>query len=115
MQTSKVVSQENQSEMIQNYVIGSSAFLYNDRSPLNCGSPGLFAREVNNKTFVDTETSLIRGQISQPIIQEPTLNSSAPNNVNTENNRMKPDIGITTRLKRPTTPYRASPSTDSNR
>ena len=103
MQTNKVVSQENQSQMIQNYVMGSSAFLYNEKSPLNCGSPGLFSRELNNKTYIDTETSLIRGQISQPIIQQvpDTSNETNTKSYVEKDIEAKQDIGLSTRLKRP--------------
>tara|TARA_B100001250_G_C19780814_1_gene781770 strand:- start:735 stop:1160 length:426 start_codon:yes stop_codon:yes gene_type:complete len=97
MQNNKFASKENQSQQIQDYLIGTSVYNYNEKSPFNCTGTGLFPRKVNNKTYVDTETSLIRGQISQPIIQE--IAPMKQNNIQHE--EMKNDLGVSTRVKRP--------------
>lgn len=97
MQNNKFASKENQSEQIQDYVIGTSVYNYNEKSPFNCTGTGLYPMKVNNKTYIDTETSLIRGQISQPIIHE--IAPMSQNNIQHE--EMKNDLGISTRVKRP--------------
>eukprot|EP00976_Prorocentrum_cordatum_P100445 1192234-Prorocentrum_minimum.AAC.5 len=98
MQTNKFASKENQSQQIQDYRIGTSVYNYNNKTPFNCDGTGLFPQKINNKTNVDTETSLIRGQISQPIIQEVPQNTDTRN---TQHDEMKNDVGISTRVKRP--------------
>lgn len=103
MQVNKNASRENQSQHVQDYVLGTSVYMYNDKTPFNCSDVGLYAREVNNKMFIDTETSLIRGEISQPIIQEVGPAAHYGNaSFNMQNDvGVKKDIGISTRVKRP--------------
>ena len=98
MENTKFASKENQSKQIQDYLIGTSVYNYNEQTPFSSNGASLFPRKVNNKTYVDTETSLIRGQISQPIIQEVAPTASMNNNQPAE---MKNDLGVSTRVKRP--------------
>jgi len=100
MQTNKFASKENQSQQVQDYLIGTSVYTYNNKTPFDYDGIGLFPRKINNKTNVDTETSLIRGQISQPIIQEVPQNNTT-SACNTQHDEMKNELGISTRVKRP--------------
>ena len=103
MQTNEIASKENQSSRIQEYMLGKSIDpLYDSTSPINCGvSGGLYAHEIHNKTHVDTESSLIRGEISQGIIITPSYEINKPVTDATPSKNFSGDIGACTRVRRP--------------
>ena len=97
MYSNEVATKEEQSKRINDYVIENN---YYKNSPLHCNGNGLYSRETHNKEYIDNETLLIRGEISQGIVPSNT-NPTKPN-INKEHDANTDiNIGISTRVRRP--------------